>query len=126
MRDFAALVEQRYADLYENTAAHVGRSIISGSHITGAPGQPFKDGDLIKSWRRYAAGRWGIRWVSTSPYAHVIEYNLRGATLRSKVGGFHSVTLTRLMWPRIVQYELNKLRNSRPRDRRGRFIRAEP
>jgi hypothetical protein len=49
---------------------------------------------------------------STAEYAPIIEDNRRGAVLRSRVGGFHSVKLTRNGWRRIVAYELAKVKSS--------------
>ena len=118
--------------LIDNVDAHVGRSIIWGSATTGAPGQPVDKEQLRPSWRQEFTRRGVSRWISRKKYAAVIEYNLRGAQLRSKVGGFHSVTLTRIGFPCIVKHELALLghlgyvsggRGSKYRDlKTGRFV----
>lgn len=127
------------AELYRGCVNHAFRSIRFGSKVTGAPGQPVDTQALLDSWvLKYEAGRQAYA-ESSLFYAPIIEDNKRGAQLRSKVGGFHSVKLTRVGWNRIVQYELQnvkagrggtpdpgaaplRIRTSRRRDRRGRFV----
>lgn len=81
------------------------RSVTIGSMITGAPGQPVDTGALLASWVIEWRGPWYAEITSDLPYAHIIEGGI-GAygplTLRSKVGGFHSLALTSASWPRIV------------------------
>jgi hypothetical protein len=134
MRKITQIVQHRYEELYSRVDEHVGRSIMYGSAVTGAPGQPVYTGALLASWHRVQRGTFGSLWVSKSPYAHIIEDNLRGATLRSAVGGFHSVTLTRNAFRQIVFHELTGILrygpqydfgSSRWRDiRTGRFAKA--
>lgn len=103
----AALTTQREALLYSRVVAHVELSATLGSAITGAPGVPVRSGDLLRSYRRVGTeAERNVAIVSNSPYAHVIEHNRRGAVLRSRVGGFHSLKITRLNFRLIVQYEL--------------------
>jgi|SRR5690606_16397871 len=110
-RDINRFIEKTYArleTLTENVHQHVGRSIRFGSSVTGAPGQPVRSGQLLASWREYRSGS-SRGWRSSLRYARYIEDNLRGMTLRSKVGGFHSVKLTRAGYKSIVRHELNNL-----------------
>lgn len=61
------------------------RSIVYGSVLTGAPGQPVDTGALRDSWRVEWLGL-GIAKITTdSPYAWVIEHNYRNVS-RSLVG----------------------------------------
>jgi hypothetical protein len=130
MAKHLAKVRAREAALYEACIQHAFRSITVGSPITGAPGQPVDTSALLNSWRlERHAGRTALMF-SPLVYAPIIEDNRRGATLRSKVGGFHSVKLTRLAWKRIVKYELQALgggianlnaRLGQRRTARGRF-----
>lgn len=129
MRTIARRVVDRYDALFDAVDAHVGRSIMFGSPVTAAPGQPVKSGALLMSWKRNNAGRYQVSWSSDSKYAHIIEDNRRGATLRSKVGGFHSVKLTRVGFQRIVEYELKAVTGARFdrnvqrwRNARGQFM----
>lgn len=81
------------------------QSIVEGSPLTGAPGQPVDTGALRASW----VIEFGpLRNTVTSPliYAPMIEDGLRegrALMLRSKVGGFHSLALTRIAWGRLVE-----------------------
>lgn len=131
MKQAAANIRARENKLQSRLAERVFNSIRDGDTATGAPGQPVDTGALYKSWRKRKVARREWEIVSNSPYADVIEENRRGATLRSSVGGFHSVKLTRLGWNRLVAEEVAKLgssegnptlvRNPQVRDRRGRF-----
>lgn len=92
----------------------VQRSIVEGSAITGAPGQPVgqyahKVGGALKgSWIPRFLGPWVWRTTTRLDYAPSIEDGVSYAhggsrmTLRSSVGGFHSVKMTRTGWPSIV------------------------
>jgi hypothetical protein len=121
-RDLARFVKKvydRHETLHNRVVDHVGRSIRFGSATTGAPGQPVKSGKLLASWYARHNGRWMVHWVSNIRHARAIEHNLRGAQLRSKVGGFHSVKLTRAGFTRIVQTELKGMGGATV-DTRGR------
>lgn len=131
LRAAVANVHAREQRLQELVAQDVFNSVRDGSTITGAPGQPVDTGELYKSWKKRKVGRREWLIESDSPYAGVIEENRRGAKLRSSVGGFHSVKLTRLGYSRLVAYRAARLdgpatsptlgRNAQPRDKRGRF-----
>jgi hypothetical protein len=114
--------------LLDNIDAHVGRSIMYGSPVTGAPGQPVDKGELLESWVRLKRGKFAVAWISRKFYAPIIEDNWREAQLRSKVGGFHSVKMTRHGFPALVRYELALMEPSvlrgPLRDARGRFTKA--
>lgn len=81
------------------------RSIVVGSAITGAPGQPVDTGALKASWMIEWAGSWVATITSTLIYAALIEAGIGRfgpLTLRSRVGGFHSLALTAAGWQRLV------------------------
>lgn len=93
----------------------VGRSLVEGSPLTGAPGQPVDTGQLRGSWVEEFIDIW--RWQITTNliYAPGIEAGVgpQGPiTLRSTVGGFHSRALTIAGWPRIVQEMARRHRTS--------------
>lgn len=116
---FAKLATDRWELLFRRVHAHVRRSILYGSDITGAPGQPKLSGDLIKSWEDTGSdASYQIAFISRLVYAKIIEDNFRGATLRSKQGGFHSVKMTRSAFHLIVKYELDIVKRAIP-DGRG-------
>lgn len=107
LKEHHDLAEARLNLLRRRVADHCFRSITVGSPITGAPGQPIDKGDLIKSWRMLPQNDQDkILIVSNLIYAPIIEDNWRDAQLRSKVGGFHSVKMTKLAFNLIVAYEL--------------------
>lgn len=120
LRRASLVIEQRYKTLFNRVTRHVERSILDGSPVTGAPGQPYQSGNLYRSWKR--AGSFeglSIVFYSDASYARIIEDNFRGATLRSSRGGFHSVKLTRAAFNAIVMYELEIVRRAVD-DPRGR------
>lgn len=103
-------VRQRWDGIHRGVAAEVFKSVVEGSPITGAPGQPVKYEDLKKSWKRVSPSRLITNIITDSPYAEIIENNRRGARLRSKVGGFHSVKMTRAGFQGIVRYVNRRLK----------------
>jgi hypothetical protein len=114
MDAFVAKVRKREQNLYNACVRHVKRSIVYGSPVTGAPGQPVDSGDLRRSFRTKRIGRRERTVSSPLIYGPIIEDNKRGATLRSKVGGFHSIRLTRLGWKRIMAFELARAKAGDP------------
>lgn len=89
----------------------VRRSVVFGSELTGAPGQPVQTSDLRTSWigTRISVG---VQELTTAmSYAEYIEdggNDLGAFTLRSEVGGFHSVKLTVAAWDKIVEFARKK------------------
>lgn len=110
---------RRVQDAFVFSTEEVERSVKFGSELTGAPGQPVQTGNLLSSWQGAYEGPtlWALtttgRSASGEPvgYAEHIENggNARGPfTLRSQVGGFHSVKLTAASWDRIVEFAARK------------------
>lgn len=110
IEEFVGVVKSREALLYDRITRHVYDSIVYGSKTTGAPGQPVKTGDLLRSWNVVRRGIRAFEVSSSLHYAHIIEDNRRKATLRSRVGGFHSVKITYLNYRYIVRYELRRVK----------------
>lgn len=104
---FTVTVQARSQAVFVGVAAEVQRSITVGSEITNAPGQPVKTCRLRASWisEFLDANRW--QTSTNVPYALPIE---RGVgpfgplTLRSSVGGFHSVAITVSGFQSIVRF----------------------
>jgi hypothetical protein len=114
--------------LTRNVAAHAFVSIVDGSEVTGAPGQPVEYGDLYDSYAFNSLGEGNYEISSDLHYAAIIEDNRRGARLRSKVGGFHSIKMTRAGWQKIVNHELRRIRTNKrtpppPQKKRARQVR---
>jgi hypothetical protein len=107
---FVRKTEQVTDRVLLDAAMTVHRSITVGDPLTGAPGQPVDTSNLKDSWGpvpvKSAPGVYDI--LSDVIYAPVIEYNIRGATLRSAVGGFHSRALTIAAWQNIVDDAVRK------------------
>lgn len=103
---FALKVETRSRLLFERATEEVQRSVVDGSEITGAPGQPVDTGNLKGSWIPQLLAPWSWQTTTGVEYAEPIEEGIGPhgpLTLRSAVGGFHSVRLTRAGWGRIVE-----------------------
>lgn len=85
------------------------RSITLGSPLTGAPGQPVDTGRLRNSWQISILSPGNARIATRVKYARSIEDGVSYAhggvklTLRSQVGGFHSLKMTVANWDRIVR-----------------------
>ena len=103
MANFAATVRQWTLEVRDkDRAVFVGvagalkESVVEGSPITGAPGQPVDTGFLKSSWILAIESARALLTTKTV-YAPQIEDGTRegrALTLRSQVGGFHSVKLT--------------------------------
>lgn len=91
------------------------KSITAGSVLTSAPGQPVKTGRLRNSWQIERLSKTLWRISTNIKYAPPIEDGIsRGTaiTFRSKVGGAHSLKLTVLSWPRIVEDSVARVARS--------------
>lgn len=108
---FAAKVEARTMATFVNTAVLVQESVVDGSPVTGAPGQPVDTGALRASWQLTFPGATVAEVATAVEYAPAIEAGIGPhgpMTLRSAVGGFHSVALTRSSFDRVVEHALKQ------------------
>lgn len=83
-------------DVYVSLATKVHASVKEGSATTGAPGQPVDTGALRDSWI-LRIWRTEAEITTNKDYAAAIEDGVGPhgpLTLRSAVGGFHSVKAT--------------------------------
>jgi len=108
--DLARFLERTRAKeqrVFTNTAAAVKGSIVDGSPITGAPGQPVDTGNLAASWiLAFESDR--AATISTNvEYAPIVEDNVRGVTFRNH--GPHSVKLTVAGFERLAAAEAAKV-----------------
>ena len=103
LRAFAQKTERRAKDVFVESTVQVRRSIVEGSELTTAPGQPVDTGHLKASFidNFTSPDTWQI--TTNTEYAPGIEDGV-GITIRSPVGGSHSVKLTVAGWPRIVEH----------------------
>jgi hypothetical protein len=107
VRSFAVKVEAQSKGVIAEAATEVQRSIVFGSEITGAPGQPVQTGNLRDSWIPEFVSPTEWHTSTDVEYAPPIEDGVGEfgpLTLRSTTGGFHSVAATRANFDRIVAY----------------------
>ncbi len=109
VQNFRAALSQRAIDLHARVADLAFTSIVDGSPLTGAPGQPVSSGShagrLKGSWTREDRGPLVTVISSDEVYAPYVEdgsHDGKDLVLHSPTGGFHSVALTRAGWDRIV------------------------
>lgn len=105
-------VDRRMRDVFVASTVEVEQSVKEGSAVTGAPGQPVQTGHLKNSYTPAFEGP--LTWAVTTnvEYAEPIEEGVGPhgpLTLRSEVGGFHSLKLTRAGWPRIVDHAVRQV-----------------
>ncbi len=108
---FTARLSAKNKRIFVGVAAEIQRSVQSGSEITGAKGQPVDKNVLRPSFIPEFID--DVTWQTSTnlPYARPIEDGVGpyGAlTLRSKVGGFHSVKLTKAGYGRIVAHVVSE------------------
>lgn len=120
---FAVKQERLTRSLFFNVASAVKSSIVEGSSLTGAPGQPVGQygpgyhpgkigGTLKASWQLVFVTPTQAIVGTNLVYAKPIEEGTnrgRKLTLRSTVGGFHSVAKTITGYERLVAAEAAKL-----------------
>lgn len=101
VRVMLAQINATTAAIFEDVGMEAQRSIVEGSELTGAPGQPVQTGNLKTSYTRWYDSPTKQTIGTNVVYAPDIEDGVgpRGPlTLRSTVGGFRSIahTLNRL------------------------------
>lgn len=103
---FARLVVERERNVFVRTTQELQRSVVEGSEITGAPGQPVDTGTLKGSWIGEFVNEHEWQLTTNQEHAPPIEAGIGPngpLTIRSPVGGTHSVALTVAGFPRIVE-----------------------
>lgn len=98
LRRFQVKLVTRNREVLLGVTDGVHESIVNGSALTGAAGQPVDTGYLKNSWQKEIAPDWQSSEIGTNvAYARPIEDGVGPhgpLTLRSAVGGFHSVKTT--------------------------------
>jgi len=119
---FSVKQERLTRVVFLNTASAVFNSIVNGSPLTGAPGQPVGQygpgyhpgkvgGTLKASWQLVFVSPTQAIIGTNLVYAKPIEEGTnrgRQLTLRSTVGGFHSVAKTITGYRKLVEAEAVK------------------
>ena len=111
---FTAKVDGRIEKLHLRCSELLNESVVEGSSITGAPGQPVQKGQLRGSFQLTFPKRLFSSLLTKLVYAPGIELgkDMRSGktlSLRSAVGGFHSVKLTRAGWNKLVRMALKEI-----------------
>ena len=109
---FTVKVQTQTREVFANVASHAYESVVNGSPVTGAPGQPIDTGALRASWQLTFDSPTDASIITNMVYAPAIEDGVGShgpLTLRSQVGGFHSVALTIVGLPAIVAAETAKV-----------------
>ena len=92
--------------IFFGVANGIKTSITEGSPVTGSPGQPVQSSDLKNSWQLEFQELFLASITTPIIYARSIEEQVgrdnQQLTLRSEVGGFHSVKLTRAGFQKLV------------------------
>lgn len=101
IHNFVTKVQVANQRVFLGVATEALRSIVEGSELTGAPGQPVDTGNLRASWQLTFPSPTSAQISTNVEYAPIIEDNLRGAKFRNH--GPNSVKLTRAGLPRIVE-----------------------
>lgn len=108
---FKKKVDANAKRTFVNIVAMAKESIVEGSPLTGAPGQPVATGNLKGSWHESFPKPYVAQISTNVSYARAIEDGIGPhgeMTVRSEVGGFHSVKLTIAGLPRLVEAAVAK------------------
>ncbi len=111
VRRFAVDLEATTTAVFVNTAAAVHESIVNGSPITGAPGQPVDTGALKASFILDFRNATEAEISTNIEYAPYVEDGIAGKNDHPhyRVGGPHSVKLTIAGAPQLLENEARKL-----------------
>ncbi len=110
---FSRKLDRLLQNTFIRATEEVQESIVHGSPLTGAPGQPVDTSALRNSWIATRLGRLDWKIETGLKYARAMEDGVTWygpITLRSEVGGFHSVKLTRAAWQKIVEHAVRQVR----------------
>lgn len=115
---FGDKTARRVRAIHTQSVFTAHRSITLGSPLTGAPGQPVDTGRLRNSWQISILAPGDSRISTRVKYARSIEDGVSYAhggvrlTLRSQVGGFHSLKMTVANWDKIVRDSARRVNSS--------------
>lgn len=117
IEEFRKKLRGKRRDVAFAVVRKVKGSVVDGSATTGAPGQPVQTGFLKGSWDDFEEADWIWLVATNAEYGPSIEDGVQEPytradgtevtpgpmTLRSEVGGFHSVKLTRAGFQKLVE-----------------------
>lgn len=109
LNQFGVTTARKTQNAFVFATEEVLRSVTDGSELTGSPGQPVQTANLYGSYitgaRFLSRGLWEV--TTNVDYAIYIEHggnDIGPFTLRSEVGGWHSLKLTEASWDRIAAF----------------------
>ena len=108
---FSGLVRKRQKGIHRRVAEMMRDSVVGNGSphpVTNAPGQPVQTGNLRNSWILRFPEAYVALLTTKTIYAPGIEEGVsprsgKALVLRSEVGGFHSVKMTRIAFPAMVR-----------------------
>jgi hypothetical protein len=110
-RTMAYRIKKQTAEIFAGTVAHAFQSIVEGSPITGAPGQPVDTGNLRASWQTTFESP-TVALISTNvEYAPYVEDNVNNVTFKNH--GPHSIKLTVAGLQQVVDAEIVRVTEGR-------------
>jgi hypothetical protein len=103
---FTRTLELREQAVFEGALELMYESIVHGSHLTGAPGQPVRTGQLRDSWKVEHLSPTVAKVTTSLGYAWPVEHNAwgEGEATVFRNHGPHSVKRTRAGFARIVDF----------------------
>jgi hypothetical protein len=107
LRRIALRIEPRTRDVYAHAVNLVSESIVFGSDLTGAPGQPVDTDEERSSWQTVHESDVSAVVGTNLDYSLPIEdgvgpHGPRVYGAKNGIGGSHSVALTEAGFPAIV------------------------
>jgi hypothetical protein len=122
MREMVAQIDARTAQLFEGVGAEAEHSIVDGSELTTASGQPVDTGFLKGSWSRVYDSPTRQTISTNAAYAEAVEDGVgphgpraygaerSDTSTGSTVGGSHSVAKTVIALPRVLDVVTERTR----------------
>jgi hypothetical protein len=112
VKAFGVKVERVAQDVFVGVVQETHTSIVTGSPLTGAVGQPVDTGALRASWQITFVSPTSAVIATNLVYAPIIEDGIAASgkpiQFKSQVGGAHSVKQTVANFDRIVEAEAAK------------------
>lgn len=115
IKRFNVKVEQLVDQAFVNVASAAHESIVNGSPVTGAPGQPVDTGNLRASWHLEFPSKESAVISTNVEYAPYVEAGVAGKGGRPahyQNHGPHSVAHTIARIQPLVDHEVRKLKGA--------------
>lgn len=115
VRQFSLKVRSRSAAIFQTVVEDTRDSIVEGSVVTGAPGQPVDTGALRASWQTVRPSPTRAVIGTNLSYAKAVEDGVgpegpRVYGRKNNIGGSHSVKMTVRSFDRIVAHAVARVK----------------